>query len=142
MNALNFARVIANDQLRIDLGHLLGNQPVLQGPLRVLLVAKGHRTQVQQTQTALPHSLNVALKSGRGSQDAKLTVGGDDIGFLGILETCASLSLTDPFGHPCQQHYTAGGTGQLLAAISATAPAADGSRIGFGEVTGRILPAR
>jgi fumarylacetoacetase len=26
--------------------------------------------------------------------------------------------------------------------IAATAPAADGSRIGFGEVTGRIRPAR
>jgi hypothetical protein len=51
-----------------------------------------------------------------------LTVGGDDIGFLGILETCARLSLTDPFGHPCQQRYTAGGTDQLRAAIGATAP--------------------
>jgi fumarylacetoacetase len=27
-------------------------------------------------------------------------------------------------------------------AISATAPGADGTRIGFGDVTGRILPAR
>jgi hypothetical protein len=51
-----------------------------------------------------------------------LTIGGDDIGFLGILETCATLSLTDPFGHPCQQHYAAGGTDRLLAAIGATAP--------------------
>jgi len=51
-----------------------------------------------------------------------LTIGGDDIGFVGILETCATLSLTDPFGHPCQRHYTAGGTDQLLAAINATAP--------------------
>lgn len=51
-----------------------------------------------------------------------LTIGGDDIGFLGILQTCATLSLTDPFGNPCQRHYTAGGTDQLLAAINATAP--------------------
>jgi lysophospholipase L1-like esterase len=51
-----------------------------------------------------------------------LTIGGDDIGFLGILETCATLSLTDPFGHPCQQHYTAGGTDQLVAKVNATAP--------------------
>ncbi len=51
-----------------------------------------------------------------------LTIGGDDIGFLGILETCAKLSLTDPFGHPCQQRYTAGGTDQLLAAVNTTAP--------------------
>jgi lysophospholipase L1-like esterase len=51
-----------------------------------------------------------------------LTIGGDDIGFLGILETCAKLGLTDPFGNPCQRHYTAGGTDQLLAAVNATAP--------------------
>jgi lysophospholipase L1-like esterase len=51
-----------------------------------------------------------------------LTIGGDDIGFLGILETCATLSLTDPFGNPCQRHYTAGGTDRLVAAIDATAP--------------------
>jgi lysophospholipase L1-like esterase len=51
-----------------------------------------------------------------------LTIGGDDIGFLGILETCARLSLTNPFGNPCQRHYTAGGTDQLAAAVSATAP--------------------
>jgi lysophospholipase L1-like esterase len=51
-----------------------------------------------------------------------LTIGGDDIGFLGILETCARLGLTDLFGNPCQRHYTAGGTDQLLAAINATAP--------------------
>ena len=51
-----------------------------------------------------------------------LTIGGDDIGFLGILETCAALSLTDLFGSPCQRHYTASGTDQLLAAINATAP--------------------
>lgn len=50
-----------------------------------------------------------------------LTIGGDDIGFLGILETCAKLSLTDLFGNPCQRHYTTGGTDQLAAAINATA---------------------
>ena len=50
-----------------------------------------------------------------------LTIGGDDIGFLGILETCAKLSLTDLFGNPCQRHYTTGGTDRLAAAINATA---------------------
>jgi hypothetical protein len=50
-----------------------------------------------------------------------LTIGGDDIAFLAILETCAKLSLTDLFGNPCQRHYTAGGTDQLAAAINATA---------------------
>jgi hypothetical protein len=51
-----------------------------------------------------------------------LTIGGDDIGFSGILETCGTLSLTNPFGNPCQRHYTAGGTDQLVAAINAAAP--------------------
>src|ERR1700722_317333 len=50
-----------------------------------------------------------------------LTIGGDDIGFTGILETCGKLSLTNLFGNPCQRHYQAGGTDQLVAAISAAA---------------------
>ncbi len=51
-----------------------------------------------------------------------LTIGGDDIGFLGILETCVKLSVTDLIGDPCRRHYTAGGTDTLLAGIGATAP--------------------
>lgn len=51
-----------------------------------------------------------------------VTIGGNDIGFTSILETCAVDSLTNPFGNPCQKHYTAGGTDQLAAAITATAP--------------------
>ena len=51
-----------------------------------------------------------------------LTIGGDDVGFTSVLETCAALSLTDLFGDPCQRHYTAGGTDRLAAAIKATAP--------------------
>ena len=51
-----------------------------------------------------------------------LTIGGEDVGYTGILETCAALSLTDLFGDPCQRHYTAGGTDRLAAAINATAP--------------------
>jgi lysophospholipase L1-like esterase len=51
-----------------------------------------------------------------------LTIGGEDVGYTRILETCAALSLTDLFGDPCQRHYTAGGTDRLAAAINATAP--------------------
>jgi lysophospholipase L1-like esterase len=51
-----------------------------------------------------------------------VTIGGNDIGFTSILETCAEESVTNPFGNPCQQHYTAGGTDQLAAAINADAP--------------------
>jgi hypothetical protein len=49
-------------------------------------------------------------------------VGGDDIGFSRILETCAALSLTDPFGSPCQDHYTVGGTDHLAREIASTEP--------------------
>jgi hypothetical protein len=51
-----------------------------------------------------------------------LTIGGADVGYTGILETCAALSLTDLFGDPCRRHYTTGGTDRLVAAIDATAP--------------------
>jgi hypothetical protein len=49
-------------------------------------------------------------------------IGGNDIGFSSILETCAEESLSNPFGDPCKQHYTSGGTDQLAAAIEALAP--------------------
>ena len=51
-----------------------------------------------------------------------LGIGGNDIGFTSIIETCAEESLTDPFGDPCTERYTADGTDQLLAAIAATGP--------------------
>jgi lysophospholipase L1-like esterase len=51
-----------------------------------------------------------------------VTISGNDIGFTSILATCAAESLTNPFGHPCQNHFTAGGTDQLAARITAVAP--------------------
>ena len=57
-----------------------------------------------------------------GTSLVTLGIGGNDIGFIDIIETCAGESLTDPFGDPCTEHYTAGGTDQLLAAIRATGP--------------------
>jgi lysophospholipase L1-like esterase len=51
-----------------------------------------------------------------------LGIGGNDIGFINIIETCAEESLTSPTGDPCTQHYSAGGTDQLAAAIEATGP--------------------
>jgi lysophospholipase L1-like esterase len=47
-----------------------------------------------------------------------LTIGGDDMGFTHILETCILLSVTNPFGDPCEQHFG----GKLAAAIAAAAP--------------------
>ncbi|HEU5108744.1 MAG TPA: SGNH/GDSL hydrolase family protein, partial [Micromonosporaceae bacterium] len=49
-------------------------------------------------------------------------IGGNDIGYSGILTTCAQDSLGNPFGSPCRDRYTAGGTDQLQARIAATAP--------------------
>jgi lysophospholipase L1-like esterase len=49
-------------------------------------------------------------------------IGGNDIGFSDIITTCAEDSLDSPFGSPCRDRYTAGGTDQLRARIAATAP--------------------
>ena len=35
-----------------------------------------------------------------------LTLGGDDIGFMNVLDECMELSFTDPWGSPCRAHYT------------------------------------
>ena len=51
-----------------------------------------------------------------------LTLGGDDLGFMNVLGKCMELSFTDPWGSPCQAHYTPGGTDQLAAAVRADAP--------------------
>jgi lysophospholipase L1-like esterase len=49
-------------------------------------------------------------------------IGGNDIGFTGIIETCAEDSLRNPLGSPCKSQYDSGGVDQLLARINATAP--------------------
>ena len=51
-----------------------------------------------------------------------LQVGGNDIGFTDIIVHCTTLSLTNPFGSPCKNHYTSGGTDKLRAKIDAAAP--------------------
>jgi lysophospholipase L1-like esterase len=51
-----------------------------------------------------------------------LTIGGDDLGFLNVLQECMKLSFTRPWGSPCEAHYTAGGTDQIAAAASTEAP--------------------
>lgn len=49
-------------------------------------------------------------------------IGGNDIGFSGIMSDCAEASLGSPLGTPCKDQYTSGGTDQLQARIAATAP--------------------
>jgi lysophospholipase L1-like esterase len=51
-----------------------------------------------------------------------LTLGGDDMGFLNVLKECMKLSFTQPWGSPCESHYTKGGTDQLAAGVTAEAP--------------------
>ena len=51
-----------------------------------------------------------------------LTLGGDDLGFMNVLNECMELSFTDPWGSPCRAHYTSGGTDQLAARVTAEAP--------------------
>jgi lysophospholipase L1-like esterase len=51
-----------------------------------------------------------------------LTLGGDDMGFMNVLDKCMELSFTDPWGSPCEAYYTKGGTDQLAAVVRAEAP--------------------
>ncbi len=48
-----------------------------------------------------------------------LTIGGNDIGFSEVAESCITLN---PFSHPCLDKYDSGGIDQLKARIEATAP--------------------
>jgi hypothetical protein len=57
-----------------------------------------------------------------GTTLVTLQISGNDIGFSDIIIHCTTLSLTDPFGSPCKDHYTSGGTDKLRAKISKAAP--------------------
>jgi lysophospholipase L1-like esterase len=54
-----------------------------------------------------------------------LSIGGNDVGFVNIAATCGLLSLTNPFGNPCEEHYTSGGTDRLAEDIAETRPKVD-----------------
>jgi len=51
-----------------------------------------------------------------------LTLSGDDMGFLNVVKECVALSFTQPWGSPCEAHYTKGGTDQLAAGVAAEGP--------------------
>ena len=51
-----------------------------------------------------------------------LTLGGDDMGFMNALQTCMKLSITDPFGSPCQSHFNSGGTDPFAAQVAGEGP--------------------
>jgi lysophospholipase L1-like esterase len=58
-----------------------------------------------------------ALDPGVGT--VSIQIGGNDIGFLEILQRCASLL---PLGTPCQDFYTSGGVDEISRRIAATGP--------------------
>jgi lysophospholipase L1-like esterase len=58
----------------------------------------------------------------RDTDFVTLTIGGNDLGFTEIIFTCVQLSVTDPFGNPCQREATAGGGDFYAQRIAETAP--------------------
>ena len=77
-------------------------------------------TEAQQTYLGTnPPQLNALAPD---DQLVLLTLGGDDMGFMNVLQTCMKLSFTDPWGSPCKAYYTKGGTDQLAARVKAEAP--------------------
>ncbi|WP_436789967.1 SGNH/GDSL hydrolase family protein [Yinghuangia sp. YIM S10712] len=73
-------------------------------------------TQAQGTNPPQLNGLTSATKL------VTLQIGGNDIGFGNILTTCMTSGLFNPFGSPCKNTYTAGGTDQLQQKINATKP--------------------
>jgi lysophospholipase L1-like esterase len=47
-------------------------------------------------------------------------IGGNDIGFVNVIETCAERSSTKPLGSACKDYYTSGGRDQLAERIDQT----------------------
>jgi len=58
----------------------------------------------------------------RGDALVMLTLGGDDLGFLNVLDKCMALSWKDLFGSPCRSYYDSGGTDKLAALVTAEGP--------------------
>jgi lysophospholipase L1-like esterase len=80
-------------------GNMAGPQPVYRGP------------DPPQFRALKPDTSLVTVQ-----------IGGNDIGFLGIVEHCGELSIANPAGAPCKAHYAPGGKDQLSAEIQQTAP--------------------
>jgi lysophospholipase L1-like esterase len=63
-----------------------------------------------------PPQLNSLASS---TEVVSLTIGGNDIGFSEVAESCITLN---PFSSPCKDKYDPGGNDQIAARITATAP--------------------
>jgi len=62
-----------------------------------------------------------------------ITISGNDIGFTDILTTCASESVSNPVGHPCQDRFTSGGTDELAGRIATAGAKVAAVLRGIGE---------
>jgi len=62
-----------------------------------------------------------------------LGVGGNDVGFAGIIARCVVLGGLDPNGEPCKTSYTSGGTDELAERVDETAPKIDAVLEGIAE---------
>ncbi|MGC4785234.1 SGNH/GDSL hydrolase family protein [Micromonospora zamorensis] len=67
----------------------------------------------------LPPQLNAVTSN---TSLVTVQIGGNDIGFSGIITDCAEASLSSPLGSPCKNRFTAGGVDQLQARIVAATP--------------------
>ncbi|MER6571322.1 SGNH/GDSL hydrolase family protein [Streptomyces sp. NPDC001093] len=61
----------------------------------------------------------------RGTDLVTVQIGGNDVGFGPIINTCAHLAAQDPTGNPCERSYKASGYDQLALAIVQAAPKVD-----------------
>jgi lysophospholipase L1-like esterase len=62
---------------------------------------------------------------GRDTDLVTVQIGGNDVGFGSIINTCARLAVQDPAGNPCERSYKASGYDQLALTIAQTAPKID-----------------
>ncbi|HXR30342.1 MAG TPA: SGNH/GDSL hydrolase family protein [Solirubrobacterales bacterium] len=95
--------------------------PAIGGPLRDPSCSGArtdHMTQPQNVEIDGPNPPQFdSLEA--GTEVVSLSIGGNDIGFSEIAQSCVTLN---PFQTPCRDKYTAGGKDQIAERIAATAP--------------------
>lgn len=111
--------------LRSDVNYPTLIAPALSQPVFRDVSCSGARTRdMTAPQDVQPNPDNPPqLQALDGSTEVvTLGIGGNDIGFTEIAQTCVRLGLADPTGSPCRDHYTAGGVDQIGARIGALRP--------------------
>ncbi|MET9324123.1 SGNH/GDSL hydrolase family protein [Streptomyces sp. NPDC003038] len=85
-------------------------------------VTCGGATTVHMTSAQHPSAPPQLDALGAGTDLVTLTIGGNDVGFAGIIVRCVTLGVFNPGGSPCKSSYTWTGTDQLATALNSTAP--------------------